>query len=95
MKRWSGSSESKPQHLPANRATDLTKAVLNSWFSKVSSSIANAGLSELSEEELTNRLWNCDETAFATDTASKKILARRGEKSVHETGEGSGREYVM
>ena len=84
MKRWSGISESKLQHLPANRAKDLTKAILNSWFSKVSSSIANAGLSDLSEEELANRQWNCNETAFATDTASKKILARRGDMEQEE-----------
>ena len=49
---------------------------------------------ELSEEELRKRTWNCDETAFATDTASKKVLSRRGERNVHETGGGSGREYV-
>ena len=32
-----------------------------------------------------HRMWNCDDTAFATDVASKRILARRGEKNVLET----------
>ena len=62
--------------------------------SKVSATVSNAGLGELPPEELAKRLWNCDETAFATDTASKKILARRGAKQVHEVGGGSGREHI-
>ena len=56
--------------------------------------VTNAGLGELAPEELAKRMWNCDVTAFATDTASKKILARRGAKQVHEVGGGSGREYI-
>ena len=39
-------------------------------------------------------LWNCDETGICTAVASRKILARRGEKNVHETGGGSGRENI-
>ena len=45
-------------------------------------------------EQLAKRMWNCDETAFATDTASKKILARRGAKQVHVVGDNSGSEYI-
>ena len=46
----------------------------------VSTIVTNAGLSEMKTEELAQRMWNCDETAFATDVASKRILARRGER---------------
>ena len=53
-----------------------------------------AGVGDLTTEELAQRMWTCDETAFATDVASKRVLARRGEKNVHETGGGSGREYI-
>ena len=56
--------------------------------------VNEAGLGDLTTEELAQRMWNCDETAFATDVASKRVLARRGERNVHETGGGSGREYI-
>ena len=54
--------------------------------------VNEAGLGELTTEELAQRLRNCDKTAFATDVASKRVLARRGEENIHETGGGSGRE---
>ena len=52
--------------------------------------ITETGISELTLEECAKRLWNCDETAFATDVASKKTLARRSAENVGE----SGREYI-
>ena len=48
----------------------------------------------MSYSERGRRLWNCDETGICTAVASRKILARRGEKNVHETGGGSGRENI-
>ena len=72
-----------------NRATALTEGAITSWISKVSTIVMDAGLSEMTTEELAQRMWNCDETAFATDVASKRILARRGEKNIHETSGGS------
>ena len=42
--------------------------------------VNEAGLGDLTTEELAQRMWNCDETAFATDVASKRVLARRREK---------------
>ena len=39
-------------------------------------------------------MWNCDESGFCTAVSSKKILAKRGEKEVHETMGGSGREHI-
>lgn len=94
MRRWPKLTERKPQHLPASRATALTEGAISAWISKVEAIVADAGLGELTSEELAQRMWNCDETAFATDIASKKILARRGDKNVHETGGGTGREYI-
>ena len=44
--------------------------------------------------DLQNRLWNCDETGFCTAVASRSVLTRRGSKEVHETGGGSGRDYI-
>ena len=94
MRRWPKLVERKPQHLPANRAMSLTEVAINAWILKVKLVVEGAGLGDLTTEELAKRMWNCDETAFATDVASKRILARRGEKNVHETGGGSGREYI-
>jgi hypothetical protein len=54
----------------------------------------STGMSSLSEDDLQHHLWNCDETGFSTAVASKRILARRGEKEVHETIGGSGRECI-
>ena len=42
--------------------------------------VNEAGLGDLTTEELAQRMWNCDETAFAADVASKRVLARRREK---------------
>ena len=94
MRRWPNLVERKPQHLPSSRAKAVTEAAVDAWLAKVTAKFAELGLNELTPEELSERLWNCDETAFATDVASQKILARKGAKNVHETGGGSGREYI-
>ena len=86
--------ERKPQHLPTNCAMALTEVAINAWISKVKSVVEEAGFKDLMTEEPAKSMWNCDETAFATDVVSKRILAKRGEKNVHETGGGSGREYI-
>ena len=94
MQWWPQLRKRKPQHLAASQAFSLTEGVVSEWLSKVSAIVTNAGLDELAPEELAIRRWNCDETAFATYTASKKILARREAKQVHEVGSGSGREHI-
>ena len=44
--------------------------------------------------DLASRLWNADETGFSLAIASGHVLAKRGSRDVHETGGGTGREYV-
>ena len=39
------------------------------------------------------QVWNCDETAFTTETTSQKALAK-GCKGVYEVGGGSKREHI-
>ena len=80
--------------MPSSRTKAVTEAAVDAWLAKVTAKFAELGLNELTPEELSERLWNCDETAFATDVASQKILARKDTKNVHETGGGSGREYI-
>ena len=46
------------------------------------------------DDEKKKRFWNCDETGFCLTTKSKKVLAKRGDRDVHETVGGSGREYI-
>jgi hypothetical protein len=53
-----------------------------------------AGLFRLDKKALSQRLWNCDETAFSTCPTSRLAIAKRGTKSVYQTMAGSGREYV-
>ena len=80
MRRWSKLVERKPKHLPANRAMSLTEVSINAWISKVKSVVEGAGLGDLTTEELAKRMWNCDETAFATDVASEDPGKKREEK---------------
>ena len=89
MRRWPKLTERKPQHLHANRATARTEGAINTWISKVSTVLSEAGLGELSMEDLSKRMWNSDETAFGTDVTSK-ILAKIGSKNIHGTGGRSG-----
>ena len=43
----------------------------------------------MAEDDLQHRVWNCDESGFCTAVASKKLLAKRGEKEVYETMGGT------
>ena len=66
--------------------------VIDSWFERVQSFLQKIGIAD--REDLPSRLWNCDETGFCTAVASRVVLARRGSRAVHETGGGSGRDYI-
>ena len=41
-----------------------------------------------------SRVWNSDETGFCLRATSKKILARRGDRSVHEIGGASDHQFI-
>ena len=66
--------------------------VIDSWIEKVQNTLQQIGISD--RPDLASRIWNCDETGFCTAVASRLVLARRGSKSVHEIGGGSGRNYI-
>ena len=86
MKRWSSElSIRKPQHLPTSRATAMTIETINSWFDKLESVLKEIGLADLPQDVLEQHIWNCDETGFCTAQASKKVIAKRGERDVHDT----------
>ena len=95
MKRWESQlSVCKPQHLPTHRAASANEEVLGSWFKRVLDVFKKSGLDVLPEGDLQKYLWNCDETGFCTSMAMKKILAKLGEKDVHETLGGSECNYI-
>ena len=94
LRRWPSLVERRPQHLPSLRAKAVTEAAVDAWLGKVTAKFTELKLNDLAPEELGKRLWNCDETAFATDVASQRIFAKRVAKNVHETGGGTGREYI-
>ena len=62
---------------------------MDGWFEHVQQLFDETKLSVLPTDELKCYLWNCDETGFCT----AKILAKCGDKNVHETV-GSGRALV-
>ena len=95
IKRWK-LSERKPQHLSAKRAEGVLPEVVDAWLEKVKKVFQEVGLIKRGRavKDLSNRMWNCDETAFCTSATSKTVIAKRGCRDVHETGGGSGREYV-
>ena len=65
--------------------------IIDDWFVKVTAFVKE--LKILDAPDLSSRLWNTDETGFCTSVASRRVLARKGAKEVHETSGGSGREY--
>jgi len=61
---------------------------------KVQHLFETSKLKEFDQKDIGQRVWNCDKTGFCTAVASKLDLAKRGTKTVHEVGGGSGREYI-
>lgn len=93
MKRWPILSERKPQHLSTKRAQAGNAEILTAWFDQVEDVLRSAGIDPCDPSAAT-RLWNGDETSFCTSVSATKLLARRGCRSVHEIGGGSGRQYI-
>ena len=96
MGRWPSLSERKPQHLSAKRAMAASPETLNSWFTTVKSFLEKIGLMKRSGPvaDYPSRIWNADETGFCLGSASKKILARCGSRSVHEVGGSSDHQFI-
>ena len=93
MKRWPFLSERKSEHFSKKRAQAGGVEIIREWFKKVEEVLSTAGL-DPHDPDTATRLWNCDETAFCTSVASKRLIVQRGTKVVHEVGGGSGRTYI-
>ena len=94
LRRWPSLSKRKPQYFPSNRAYQPLKQWINS-SQTYKDFFAKNKHSGLSYSELRRRVWNADETGVCTMVSSRKILAKRGQRDVHETGGGSGRDYII
>lgn len=96
LKRWPSLSERKPQHLSKRRADAANPEVLESWFASVQSFLQKVELMKRNRTvpDYASRIWNCDETGFCLGATSKKILAKRGERCVHEVGGGSDHQFI-
>ena len=86
-------SERKSQHLSLKRAEAGDREVISAWLNKVDEVITKAGLNP-KDPAIATQLWNCDEIAVCTSVSSKKLIARRGMKAVHEIDGGSGHQYI-
>ena len=91
-KRWPTLAERKPQHLSKRRAEAANEDTIMSFFDNLEKVFSDNGLN--TDPTCAQRLWNCDETAFAMCASSHKVLCKRGASTVHEVGGGSGREYT-
>ena len=96
LRRWGRLTERKPQHLSVMRAQAVNSEVVDTWITDVKRLFQEIGLLKRGKQckDHSSRLWNCDETGFNTSATSKKVIARRGCREVHETGGGSGQEYI-
>ena len=96
LKRWPSLSERKPQHLSAKRVAAGSPEVLESWFATVENFLRKHGLLKHGHPvpDFASRIWNADETGFCLGASSKKILARKGGRSVHEVGGASDHQFI-
>ena len=96
MRRWPTLTERKPQHLSTKRAAAGSEEMLQGWFEAVKSFFIKVGLMKRGRTvaDFADRLWNADETGFCLGSSSKKILAKRGDRSVHEVGGASDHQFI-
>ena len=76
-------SERKSQNLSVKGARVVTPKVVDARIAFVEKLFQESGQCGHVSKDFSNRLWNCDETAFSISGASKKVLAKRGS---HEEG---------
>ena len=69
------------------------KEIIGAWFDEVKAMLTKAGL-DPKDPAIAIQLWNCDETTFCTSVSSKKLIAHRGMKVVHEIAGRSGHQYI-
>ena len=81
FKRWPSLSERKSDHFSAQEGKP---EIITEWFRKVAEVLSAVGL-DPKDPDTAKRLWNCDETAFCTSSASKRF---RGDQKWYMKLEG-------
>ena len=81
---------------PDARAACANPDTISSWFSRVEEFFKVVGFIKSGKvvDDFAYRLWNCDESGFCLGLTSKKILARKGSRAVHEVGGSSDHQYI-
>ena len=92
LRRWPTLTERKPQHLSRKRAEGVNEEIVQAFFEKVETLLRETGL--LYSSDLSERIWNCDESGLCNAVTRGKILAKKGSHWVHDTAGGSGRSYT-
>ena len=96
LRRWPELTERKPQHLSTSRARACSRESLDKWYEGVKVFFESTGFFRRGRPlyDIADRIWNCDETGFCLGVTTKKVLAKKGEKFVHDTAGGSDRAYI-
>ena len=68
--------------------------MVDTWIDTIQKAFEEHNLHHYSNDDLTKRLWNADETGLCLDATSKEVLARRGANVVYKVEGGSGRGYI-
>ena len=92
LKRWPQLSERKAQHLSKKRAQGANSETIQDFFAKVEKLLSEIGIRY--SRDLATRMWNCDETGLCNAGGSRRVLAKRGSRWVHDTAGGSGRSHT-
>lgn len=79
------------QNLTKSRAA-VTKLSLENWFTEIKKYLEDQN--ELSILEDGNRVFNADESAFCFNPKNSKVLARRGDKTVYQSGNNDDKQTL-
>ena len=75
LKRWPQLTERKAQSLSKKRAEGANRNTLEEFFERVEALLTKIGIRHA--HDLSDRLWNCDETGLCNASASCRILAKK------------------
>ena len=90
MRRW---PQLVAQHLSRKQAEGANLETISAFSNKYENFLLKIGIQYATD--LSEHLWNCDESGLCNVTSTSKVRARKGSKWVHDTSGGSGRSYTI
>lgn len=82
LKRHPNISQRTAQNLTSSRSA-VTEKNIRAWFEEVEQYMRENQIFEVLNEP--TRVFNCDETAFFLNPSNNRVLAKKGQKTVHST----------